>query len=832
MARTYCSLLEGCKFLLAVGAAAAGQLAEAAESKTAPTRLPAVEVVGTTPLPGVGLAADQIAAPVQSATGADIQRSNALDLSDFLNRRLQSVHVNEMQGNPFQPDLNYRGYTASPLLGTPQGLSLYLDGVRLNQPFGDVVSWDLIPRSAIASLALMPGSNPLFGLNTLGGALAIQTKDGRRYPGAVLQGYLGTYGRRAAEFEYGGYNESLDWFVTGNLFRETGWREDSPSRVGQLFGKLGWRDATSDLKLTLAYADTNLTGNGVQEQQLLARAWNSVYTRPDVTENQSFFLNLSGNRSVSEQLHLSGNAYYRRLRTRTLNGDVNEESLGQDVYQPGETAANTPFPSALCSEQVALVDEPAEACTGLINRSRTRQDNWGFTGQFTWFGEWTGYRNQFTAGLGYDASRVSFQQSTQLGFLNPDRSVTGLNAFGDGVTGGDLDGAPFDTRVDLGSRVRTWSVYATDTLSIRDTVHLTLSGRFNRTTVENSDRIIPGGGPGSLDGQHVFQRFNPAAGVTWRPTRSVTTYLGYSEGSRAPTAIELGCADPMNPCRLPNSMAGDPPLNQVVTKTWETGVKGELAGGTRWNAGVFRAENHDDILFVAAPNATQFGYFKNFAKTRRQGFEASAGHTAGQLNLGANYTYLDATYQSMETVNGTSNSRNDTALGGGPGLHGDIQIQPGNRIPLIPRQLFKAYLDHQVTAEFLVGLNFLAVGSSYARGNENNAHQPDGTTFLGPGKSPGYGVLNLNAQYRVDPRLSFFGSINNLLDRKYYTAALLGPTAFTANGTFDARPLPAIGGDFPSQQSTFYAPGAPRSFYAGVRYLLDPRPRAAVKGLN
>ena len=93
-----------------------------------------------------------------------------------------------MQGNPFQPDLNYRGYTASPLLGTPQGLSVYMDGVRLNQPFGDVVSWDLIPRQAIASMTLMPGSNPLFGLNTLGGALSIQTKDGRDAPGTIRPG--------------------------------------------------------------------------------------------------------------------------------------------------------------------------------------------------------------------------------------------------------------------------------------------------------------------------------------------------------------------------------------------------------------------------------------------------------------------------------------------------------------------------------------------------------------------------------------------------------------------------------------------------------------------
>src|SRR5205814_3759420 len=131
------------------------------------------------------------------ATSADLSASGALDLSDFLNRRLTNVFVSEVQDNPFQPDVNYRGYTASPLLGTPQGLSVYMDGVRLNQPFGDVVSWDLIPRTAIAEMTLMPGSNPVFGLNTLGGALSIQTKDGRSNPGTSVQVVYGSYDRKA-----------------------------------------------------------------------------------------------------------------------------------------------------------------------------------------------------------------------------------------------------------------------------------------------------------------------------------------------------------------------------------------------------------------------------------------------------------------------------------------------------------------------------------------------------------------------------------------------------------------------------------------------------------
>jgi len=793
-------------------------LALCAESSPDAQQLPKVEVIGTTPLPGTGLIREQIPAPVQTATDADIQRSNAIDLSDFLNRNIGGIHINEMQNNPFQPDVNYRGYTASPLLGTPQGLSIYLDGVRLNQPFGDVVSWDLVPKSAISSITLVPGSNPLFGLNTLGGALSIQTKDGRSHPGVAAQAIIGMHARRATEFEYGGNNQTLDWFVAGNVFRENGWRDDSPSRLGQLFGKLGWRNTSTDLKLTLAHADNKLNGNGLQDHRLLASDYASVYTKPDITENKSSFLNLAANHNISDNLLFSGNAYYRKIRTRTLNGDINEESLDQAVYLPGENASNTPFPSQRCIANVLLLDEAAEKCNGLINRSSTRQDNYGVSGQLTLLESFGAHRNQFTGGAAYDASRARFSQSTELGYLNPDHSVTGLNAFGDGVTGGiDDNGDPFDTRVDLSGRIHTWSLYATDTLSINNLWHLTVSGRYNRTSIRNRDFITPGGGAGSLDGDHKFSRFNPAAGLSFTPNKVIQAYVGYGEGSRAPTAIELGCADPANPCRLPNSMAGDPPLKQVVTKTWELGLHG-LANGWRWNAGVFRAENQDDILFVAAPNNTQFGYFKNFGKTRRDGLEAGLSGTAGRLSIGANYTYLDATYQSSETVNGTGNSSNDTAAAGGPGLDGNIQIHPGNRIPLIPRHLLKLHADYAINGALLLGMNFVAVGSAYARGNENNSHTPDGIIYLGPGKSGGYGVLNLNAQYRADTQLKFFAQINNLLNRKYYTGAQLGPTGFTANGNFIARPFPAVGGEFPVQQGTFLAPGAPRMIWLGVRY--------------
>jgi len=797
----------------------------------------AVNVVAVTPLAGVDRSLDETPAPVQSASQREIEASGALDLSDFLNRRLSGVFLNEVQGNPMQPDVNYRGYTASPLLGTPQGLSIYMDGVRLNQPFGDVVSWDLIPRVAIAEATLVPGSNPLFGLNTLGGAVSLRTKDGRIQPGTSVELSGGSFGRKIAELEHGGAaSNGLNWYLASNFFFEDGWRATSPSNVRQFFGKLGWQRERTSISLNLAYANNSLIGNGLQEQRFLDRDYTSVYTLPDVTANRSPFINLSARHSVTSSVAFSGNAYFRYIRTRTLNGDINEESLDQSLYQPGaaeraaltaagysgfptagENATNTAFPRWRCIGNVLLRDEPSEKCNGLLNRGSTQQRNYGASGQMTWFSSPGGHRNTFTLGAAYDGNSVGFSQSTELGYLNPDRTVTGLAAFGDGVTGGDADGEPFDTRVNLSGRIHTGSVYATDTLSVGNAVSLTFSGRYNRTSIDNLDRIRPRAGTGSLTGNHSFQRFNPAAGFTYKPSSAVSLYASYTEGNRAPTSIELGCADPEAPCKLPNAMAGDPPLKQVVTRTVEAGIRSSSEGRLRWNAGWFRSDNRDDIMFVSSEQ-TGFGYFKNFGKTLRQGMEANLSSRIGRATIGGGYTLLDATFQSSEEVNGTGNSTNEEALDGVPGQEAAIEIEPGNRIPLIPKHMFKAYLDVQVTSKFLVDVGMLALSSSYARGNENNLHQPDGRYYLGSGTSPGYAVVNLAARYQVHRRVQLFMQVNNLFNRRYYTAAQLGPTGFTAQGNFVARPFPAIGGEFPVQQATFFAPGAPRGAWGGIRF--------------
>jgi outer membrane receptor protein involved in Fe transport len=789
-----------------------------------------VDVVAATPLPGTDLPLDEIPAPVQTASARDLDQTNSLDLSDLLNQRLGGVHINQNAENPYQPDINYRGYTASGLLGTPEGISVYVDGVRQNQPFGDIVAWDLIPKIAISEVALMPGSNPIFGLNTLGGAVSVETKDGNSAPGASLSVTGGSFGRRAAEFEYGGSSSNgLNWYLAGNLYREDGWRADSPSEVRQSFGKAGWQHRNTMLSLTFAYADNWLTGNGLQDFRFLEQNYRSVYSIPDITWNRSPSLNLTMRHNIGSKLTLSGNAYFRYIRSDTTNGDINTSSFGNDLYDlaPADIQALTaagysgfpvtgnattePFPYWLCIAQGLEQADPSDNCSGIISNTYTKQNNYGLSGQVSWLVS----HNRITAGAGWDRSSMIFQQGSQFGYLNPDRiTITPIDAFANGST--ESDGVPVDTRVNLRALINTFSLYAMDTLNLGKSVTVTLSGRYNRTSLDNIDRLPPptvAGSRGSLNGQYVFERLNPAIGMTYAATRFASLYASYSEASRAPTAIELGCADPTEPCNLPNALVSDPPLRQVVTRTVEAGVRGTLESNLRWNAGWFHGINYNDILFVASEQ-TGFGYFTNFGKTRRQGAEAGLSGRIGKLTLGGNYTLLAATYQSSQIIDGGSNSSND----GGPGLDGNIAIQPGGRIPQIPRNILKAYAEYQPTPKISVDLDFEAVGRSYARGNENNQDQPDGIYYLGQGYSPGYGVVNIGAHYQLRKRVQFFVQIDNLLNHRYYTAAQLGPTPFDNAGNFVAQPFGAVNGNNPIRTTTFLAPGAPIGAWGGIRF--------------
>jgi outer membrane receptor protein involved in Fe transport len=738
-----------------------------------------VEVVGTTPLPGIGVPLNQVPANVQTASGKSIAEQKSLNIAEFLDGNLGSVTANDTVGNPYQADVVYRGFAASPLLGTPQGLSVFLDGVRINEPFGDIVNWDLIPANAIANINLIPGSNPLFGLNTLGGALSVHTKSGDSNPGASATVTGGAWGRRALEFEAGGKKDQFDYFIAGNIFHEDGWRMASDSDVKQLFAKTGWQDENSNLDLSLMLADNTMHGIQGLPSEMMGNL-KGAYSIPDSIKNRLAMVTLNGSRFVTDDKLIAGNLYFRHNRADGFNSNVNNNYT---VDVPTSLSAG-------CASFSITWSTP-NPCNPYASNVLTTTDTNGYGGavQLSLLGDVAGHKNQFTTGLSADIGRTDFSSDTQIA------DIVGIET---------VSIVPIVTpqTVRLKADSHYYGIYATDTYSLTDKLHVTLSGRYNVAKVQlkgtSLDLTDPTLVPGDLDGSHRYSRFNPAVGVNFNPSASLGFYGGYNEGMRAPSPIELACADDQHPCALPNAFGGDPNLQKVVSRTWEGGVRGRLGEGFNWNAGLFRTENTDDILFIAS-NTSGSGYFQNVGKTLRRGLELGLNGKADKFSFAANYSYVDATFQAPFSESSASNSSAD---GGG-----NIQVGKGSSLPGVPHHSFKLRLGYDLTSAWTVGGNFVAASSQYARGDENNQDAN--------GKIPGYTVVNIDSHYSISRNWKVFAKITNVFDRSYATFGLLGVNEFTLGKAFNPDPT-----DW-NNTDQFRTPGAPRAAWVGITYEFD-----------
>ena len=305
----------------------AATIVKSAEKEDKNLQLESVEVrakrfyeVG--PLPGLGLTKEEIPGNVQSISAKEIKEAHSLSLADLMNRKLQSVTVNDYQGNPFMMDVQYRGFTAGPQIGTPQGLSVFFDGIRVNEPFGDVVNWDMIPMNALAGVDVFPGSNPIFGLNTLGGAFSMKTKDGFNHKGIDADILTGSFGRKQLQAEAGWNNGTVGLFGAGNFFLEDGWRENSPSKVNQFFGKASYRGDKLDLNFSTLLVSTKLVGNGTLPSEMYAQDRNASFTSEDETNNRLQQFQLSGAFQANDHFSITGQIYRRNSKRHQVGADA------------------------------------------------------------------------------------------------------------------------------------------------------------------------------------------------------------------------------------------------------------------------------------------------------------------------------------------------------------------------------------------------------------------------------------------------------------------------------------------------------------------------------
>ncbi|WP_026597245.1 TonB-dependent receptor [Methylobacterium sp. 77] len=795
--------------------------AASAQTAQQAVTLPELDVVATSPVSAAGgggraLPLYKIPSTVETVTAADLDADRGtFNAVTTLARKTPGLNLSDSQGSAGRVDITYRGFTASPVQGVPQGLAVYQNGVRINEAFGDTIQFDLIPPSAIQRIDVVTG-NPVFGLNALGGAVNIQMKNGFTWQGTEITALGGSDARIGGSLEYGKVIGPWSFYFNGDGLNDRGWRYESPSTIGRLYADLGYRAPDSEFHLIAAGARTFFGAAGAAPVDFTRNNPRAIFTYPQTSTTEMGTIQLTGRVDVSPSWELAGNAYFRRFSQTYVDGnDGNFEECGRRSSNAGFLCfENDGFARSAGQTRRAFLDQftilgvngqripyTDNVPYGTIDVTKTEATGYGGSLQATNSDKIGGYGNRFVVGGSIDAADYSFKSSSTLGVINPDLSVTTdpNNPFYGTIPG--LGTTDLRTAAALGIAPSSvigsnlyMGLYATDTFDLTDSLSLTAGARLNFARVTTQDQT---GYSPDVTGTHYFSKINPVAGLTYRFTPGLSLYGGYSESNRAPTPLELACANPDRPCLLPNSLVADPPLKQVTGRTYEMGFRGNVpdvydGGLLTYKIGAFRTDLTNDIIQLATPGNAARGYYVNVPATQRQGIEIGGEYTAERLSVYANYALIDATYQFRGTLSSPNNPLADD---------GAITVRPGNQVPLVPNHQFKVGFDYLVLPGWRLGMNLQAFSSSYYRGDDSNLNR----------KLPAYYVLGLNTSYQVTKNLQVFGLITNLTNNKYATFGTFAePGTVVANLTIN------------EPRTTTLA--QPLSIYGGIRYAFGAEP--------
>jgi outer membrane receptor protein involved in Fe transport len=734
-----------------------------------------ITVIGTSPLLGSGLDRALIPADTQSLGSADISREGAPDVLQALNTQVSGINLESASGNPYQPSLFYNGFEVSPLQGTSQGIAVYVNGIRFNQAFGDTVNWDLIPDVAISKLNV-EGSNPVFGLNALGGAINVALKDGFTYHGGEADISGGSFGQIQADAQYGIQRGDQAFYVAGSVIHQDGWRDLQSTDIQNLYSDYGIRHDGVEIHLNLTMANSVINGPGTAPVELLAVDSAAQFTAPNAIANRYIQAGARGDITLNDVLSVQTQFYDSYFQQRVVNGNSPNDGpcddgsglLCQGPGMPSTTRGGGTIPDFLNGAAYSELDTQT-----------TNTNAYGGAAQVTDTGDLFGLKNHLIAGVAFDGAQTEFSATAFIGgltdltrvFIGPGEVI-------------DEPGNNVPVRVAISDEYA--GAYASDTLNVTNALAVTLSGRFNFAEIDLRDQ-----GGGDLTGNHAYSRFNPAAGATYRVAPWLAIYAGYAEANRAPTPAELSCAGPENSCSLANFFVGDPDLKQVVAHTVEAGLRGhvQLAEDARlgYDIGLFHTDSDDDIIFVNSVTLNR-AFFANVGQTRRQGFSARADLKTGPIRAYVNYSYTEASFQTGYVESGGSNPDADA--------NGNISIHPGDTLPGVPRDIVKFGADADAMPSLHVGADGQYQSGQYLFGDEAN---------LTP-KLPGFFVLNLHGSYDVTPRVQVFANVQNVLDRRYYTYGTFSPT----NSVYLAQAPRAT-------NPRSYSLAAPDGVFGGVR---------------
>jgi iron complex outermembrane recepter protein len=680
-------------------------------------------------------------AMVSITTAKEVAETREFDIARALERVAPGVMINDVAGNPFAPEVDYRGFVASPISGTPQGLAVYQNGVRINEAWGDAVNWDLIPTIAIDRAAIVTG-NPLFGLNAIGGAVVLDMKNGFNYQGFEVDGRGGSFGRRQGSMQLGVKSGDFASYLAMEAAGDNGYRKFSGSQIERLYGDIGYRAESGEIHFTTNLAQNRFGASGPAPADLVNLYPDSVYTTPQNYRNTLSQFGVNAAFSPAPNWNILADLHYRAFSQTRVDGNTTDfSSCGGDTLCNNNGDA-TGIPDLL-GPNVPL---------GVTDRTWTSSRTWGGTVQVENSDKIFERPNKFTFGVSLDSGWTSFNANEQVGMLNPyDLSVAGLGLVVN-------EPASNVSPVKLNAANTYFGVYALDAIDVTDQLTITAGARYNYAGISLFD--LKGT---TLNGNAIYTRVNPMAGATYKITPELAVYASYSEANRAPTPLELGCADPNRPCLIDNFLVSDPPLKQVTSQTIESGFRGSsamaqylpqgmkeyLPGRLEWSAGVFRTLAFNDILSVQSA-VTGLGYFTNAGTTQRQGIETQWRYHDDKLSAYINYTLTDATFRSLIDLGSPFNPL-AVAVGSS-----SILVTPGAHLTGAPKHRLKAGFDYALTNEWKIGADLVFAAGTWVRGDEINAF----------GTMPSYATLNLRSSYQVTKNVQLYGLIDNVTNTR------------------------------------------------------------------
>ena len=504
-------------------------------------------------------------------------------------QRLPGVALFDDQGSRLQPELDIRGFIVSPVVGQPQGVSVFLDGVRVNEPDAQEVNFDLIPMDAVSHAELVRGPSALYGKNSLAGSLLLFTDRGDDSPGTSAELEDGPYGYHGGRVMAGGKFGAIDGFLLARGSDEDGWREATGARTRMLFSNLGHRSDSSDVALSIMYSNDKISEAGSLPESYLNVNPRLNYTPGDFFQPELWHLALRGTRFMGGG-QLSGNVFWRRDAYEQYNGNVpppNSDGFVRNLSTGG------------------LAEWARSAQIGRIATT-------------------------LTVGTEYSHANVNYR------FL-------AVQSQGVPADSSDLSSLGCEIPSGLCTSVRTnednGALYAQSIFSFTPSLSLTAALRGDYVRLPINDVTTPANGATS-----TYWHASPKIGLNYQLADDVRGYAAFNTGFRAPAALELSCADASAPCALPFALGADPPLEPVTVRDYETGFDYEPKPRTNLDVVGFVDDVHNDILFVQ-PTATT-GFFQNVSHTRRAGVETSGalGLPAG-VRLYGSYAYVAATYQ-------------------------------------------------------------------------------------------------------------------------------------------------------------------------------------------